>query len=325
MTGIRDSKDAILWSLARVVVAFVVMGAAGCGGNKQHSHQPEIADLVVTTSYPYQYLAQRLVGEGVEVVFPAAHVENPRIWAPQPKDIQRCQAADLIVTGGPALPYAEWIGKVSLPESKVADCSAGLRLADFIQIEDTHVVHKHGPEGEHSHPLLISYGWLDAAIVRKQAAWLAKRLQQVYPDRRDAIAERLAVLDRDLSALSFSGLADSTKYDKVIFTTPNLSFLARAMGVENNYLLWVEPEQNAEESKARIEELVSEIGEAKSVLLVISGEFAQKIVDRACPKDVCKIVYVDTVDRPPRDGDFLTRLQLNYSVIQDAFDQPELD
>ena len=118
----------------------------------------------MTTAYPIQYLAQRLAGNSISVECPAAETANPRIWEPGTADIGRMQSADLIITGGPALPYAEWLSKVSLPESKILNCSKALKIAEFVHIEDYRVVHQHGPGGEHSHALLIPHAWLDPAL-----------------------------------------------------------------------------------------------------------------------------------------------------------------
>jgi zinc transport system substrate-binding protein len=212
----------------------------------------------------------------------------------------------LIVTGGPALPYAEWIVKVSLPESRNVNCSNALKLSDYVHIEDYRVVHRHGPGGEHSHPLLIPYSWLDPAMAKKQAVFIAKRLKSTYPNRADAIDANLVEL-----TASLNGLVDEIKEldfstHKVISTSPNLSFIARAVGVENDYLLWIEPAKDEAEEEERQQEIKSRFAADDSIVILAAGAFAEESIKAALGDSEPKVVPIGLLDLAPKNGDYMS-------------------
>ena len=55
---------------------------------------------VYTVNYPLQYLAERIGGDLVEVIFPAPDDVDPAYWAPSPEEIAGYQQADLILLNG---------------------------------------------------------------------------------------------------------------------------------------------------------------------------------------------------------------------------------
>ena len=79
---------------------------------------------VYAVNYPLAYFAERIGGEQVEVVFPAPADVDPAYWAPAPEVIADYQKADLILLNG--ADYAHWVGRTTLPASKMVNTSASL-------------------------------------------------------------------------------------------------------------------------------------------------------------------------------------------------------
>ena len=129
----------------------------------------ELTDRIVTVSYPLQYLTQRIATNDLIIEFPAAESDVPRNWKPTIDEIANIQKADLIITNGPGIDYANWLIKVTLPDSKICATSEALSLQDFIKVKGVDIVHSHGPEGEHSHPFMVAYSWLGSSH-RKEAS-----------------------------------------------------------------------------------------------------------------------------------------------------------
>ena len=149
---------------------------AGCD-RPTNNVSPATADesnRVVAVSYPLQFLTQRIVGASmhqgkpIEVEFPVPSNADPRKWRPDRDVIQRMQSSDLVVANGIGAQYASWLDTVSIPESRLCNSATkGLAIREYVQVDDIRLVHSHGPEGEHSHPMMISQSWLDPAIAKK--------------------------------------------------------------------------------------------------------------------------------------------------------------
>ncbi|MEM7783924.1 MAG: zinc ABC transporter substrate-binding protein, partial [Planctomycetota bacterium] len=206
---------------------------------KEVSNQVSSAQ-VYAVCYPLQFAAQQLVGDELNVQFigpPAG--ESAVDWRPNRADILAMQAADMIVTNGIGAQYADWLLTVSIPESKLCDtASRALKLRDFIQVDDVEIVHTHGPEGEHSHPLTVSHTWLDPAMFQKQVNYLADQLKIQYPDQNDSIETSRKTLTDQLDVLvdKTEKLKKSLAGAKVITASPKLKFLTRSLGLDDLHL-----------------------------------------------------------------------------------------
>jgi ABC-type Zn uptake system ZnuABC Zn-binding protein ZnuA len=113
------------------------------------------------------------------------------------------QVADLIISNGSAAPYAKWLQTSSLPSERLIEAATrGLSLSDFISVEDIQIVHSHGPEGEHSHPTMVSRTWLGPKVLGKQAAFIEQQLSKRFPDQATAFGENLSALNIELDSVS---------------------------------------------------------------------------------------------------------------------------
>ena len=313
---------------AAAVIACGVL-PAGCGTQLEnsaaiaHAAKPP-TNRVVAVSYPLQYLTERIGGDAIEVVFPVPAGTDPQAWRPTRDAISQMQTADMVVANGTGASYANWLTTVTLPESKIRNtASRGLSLSQYIAVEDTQVVHSHGPEGEHSHSVMIARTWLDPAIAKKQANYIARELKKTYPERSSDFEKNLeslvAELDQLAGLMKAITLKAITPNGSVVVrtTTPQLKFFTRAAGLDDRHLLWFEDptiEQADKELTA-----ASADGE-KPGLILFAGSAPTAELSELLHSKGLRPVTVDLIDHRPEAGDYLSALKQNIEILQAAIE-----
>lgn len=271
------------------------------------SHKPKpLSKTVFTVSYPLEFLTKRIVGAKVNVIN-AASSQDPETSPPAREVVSQMQSADLIIANGTGATYARWLATVSLPDSKIVNtASRALTLKDFIAVENKQIVHSHGPEGEHSHPVMASRPWLDPAIATKQSVFIASKLKKTYPDLSSQIDSNLKQLRTELANLD-SEIRNLQESKLVVLTIDaKFKFLTRAIGADDETLEFVESESTkfvAEVKKLRPDFAL--IGIADQIPGLQSALEAQGI----------PIVKVDPMDQKPDSGDFLTEMAKTLQLI----------
>lgn len=162
--------------------------------------------VVVATVEVNRYLAARIGGDLVEVVFPVPPDADPLLWEPDRDAIATLQSADLVLLHGAGL--ERWRDRVSLAPSRTEV------LADAYRDEwltfGTTVEHQHGPEGEHSHSGTDPHTWMDPELVARHAERITAALIRLLPEHDTALSARgLSVLN-DLADLErrWAGIFD---------------------------------------------------------------------------------------------------------------------
>lgn len=276
---------------------------------------------VVTVSYPLQYLTERIVGDAIEVDLPIPAGVDPQNWRPARDAITKMQSADLIIANGTGASYANWLTTVSLPESKICfSATRGLSLSDYIAVEDVQVVHSHGPEGEHSHATMVARSWLDPAMAKQQAVYIAEQLKRVYPDLTDQFDNNLKTLTADLDQLSeLINAIKKTKAPVVVSANPKLKFFTRAAGVTDRHLIWFEL-PNPEQAKSDLKKMLGEFPDKKPNLILFGSEKPGDELLQVLVTAGLKPVSIDLIDQKPATGDFLTSLRANVERFSAALD-----
>ena len=286
---------------------------------------------VIAVSYPLHFLTEKIAPKKVKVEFPIAQDAEPRNWKPDRKAIGQMQSADLIVVNGIAAPYAKWIDRVALPESKVCSTATkGLLSRDYIGIEDVTITHSHGPEGEHSHQMMVSRTWLDPTLAKKQVKHIAERLMATYPKSADAIEANLASLNDELDALI--GLVDGIKASEpggILTATPELKFLTRAVGLTDLHMVWgddVTAEQAAKDLDKALATLKKnnakkaadqkEIAPPKAILF--GGKGPSPEIQKLLDERGLEIINISLIDKRPEYGSYLTELRDSLGKLQNA-------
>ena len=273
------------------------------------NNQPSI----VTTSYPLEWVTREIAGDEYAVNFPAGASGQPDRWRPDRKTIAEIQAADLIISNGVAAPYANWMKTVSLPSAKVVEtASQGMSLSDFISVQDIQIVHSHGPEGEHSHPTMVSRTWLDPVMLIKQANYITQQLCKQRPEKAKQFDANLASVTTKLQSITPELPPEPTV--PVFSATPELKFLTRATGINDLHFNW-----NENTTLVQAEADFAEKKPALAPEFILFPQGLEALAERLKPllqQRKLEPVFVDMLDKAIANRDFLKRLSDNFAKMQ---------
>jgi len=190
-------------TVRQCAVAVVAMNLWACGAGDDAAPQAGVTaevdgtPTVYTVNYPLAYMAERIGGGVVEVIFPAPVDVDPAFWSPGPEMVAAYQGADLILLNGAG--YAGWVSRATLPESHLIHTMAGQEHR--LETEASEVTHSHGPEGEYSHEAVAFTTWLDPTLALEQARAVQSAFAEQWPDHAAAFGQGFAGLEADLTAI----------------------------------------------------------------------------------------------------------------------------
>ena len=250
---------------------------------------------VVTVNYALQYLAERIVEDAADVLFPVPADVDPSFWRPSISDISMIQSADVILLNGAG--FATWVDRVSLPRSKVVDTSVHIQ-GDFIVTES--ITHSHGDGGEHSHEGLASYTWLDPTLALAQA----RRIGSAFP-AYDLMPPNVAMgrgvqLSRELEALDAEISATLAGLDGVaiIATHPRYQYFARRYNLAITALDW---DAGAAPTPAQLDALAAEVAETGATILIWEAAPPEAAKSAVAALGLANVVFPPMAHAPPGD------------------------
>ena len=283
----------------------LVLIALGCskkeaapGTKVELEDRPET--LIYTVNYPLAYFAKRLAPEATEVVFPAPPDVDPASWKPSPEVIARYQKADLILLNGAG--YARWTQYATLPKARTVVTAEDCRKT-FLQNGDA-VKHQHGPDGEHAHEGTAFTTWLDMRLALCQAERIRDALIQLAPTRKNAVQQRFAALERDLTRLDarLGATAKAWGDQRILASHPVYQYLEHAYGLRIESLHF-EPDQSL--GPEAVQELDSLVASQPAKLMLWEAQPLPETEQLLRRRGITTVVF-DPISQPPSKGDFLT-------------------
>jgi len=230
------------------------------------------------------------------------------------------QQSDIIFVNGTAAPFATWLPHVTLPDSKLCStANDGLALTDMIAVEDIRIVHSHGPEGEHSHPTMVAYTWLDPAMAAKQVGIMANRLSDTYSNLKSSIDQAAQELTKELLALSASLGELQTQSENaasVLTDSPDLKFLTRALGLNDVHLNWQEPPSVSEAETQLKAKLLS--AEPRPEFMLFTSEPPAELRS-AVESSNLGVIVVNPIASQPLDDDYFGIMSKTLNQLQPVF------
>jgi len=262
---------------------------------------------VVATNFPlFCFLRSLCDSTDVEAVYlgpEEGHQGELSHWSPDPDGVFLLQSADLIFRNGRGAEFAQWINRISLDETKLISATDAMKLDQFVIVDDYATVHRHGPEGEHTHPSVVTRCWLSPKIASGQVVWCRDQLTKKYPQHKQAFADSCVKLESQLQKLSLRIEAMGKQFEgrQVYCSNPEARYLMREMGLDCISLNW----RSAPETKAavkQLKELVDSEQDMKRVAFVWTfapGEGLRKATRKLVGGD-CGL---DLVDYPGTEDD----------------------
>ncbi len=268
---------------------------------------------VYVVNYPLQYFAERIGGEHVKVVFPVPLDVDPAFWTPDIPTINAYQQADLILLNGAT--YAKWVGKVSLPGSRIVGTSKKFR-DQYIVVKGA-VSHSHGPGGEHSHAGTAFTTWLDFSQAAKQAQAIAKALGRKQPDLVKTFEKNLTALVKDLKALDadLKAVVSRAPEKPLVASHPVYQYLARRYGLNLKSVTW-EPDELPVEQQWH--DLSTLLANHSARWMIWEGEPMKESALRLKAIGLNSLVF-DPCGNTPDQGDFLSVMRQNVENLKPVF------
>ena len=302
---IRNPKSKIL--LLLLATLFVLPSASKAGSDSS-------AKLTVyTVNYPLKYFAERIAGPNAKVVFPAPADGDPAYWIPDANNIMAYQKADLILLNGAN--YAKWIGKVSLPRSKMVDTSRPFK--DRYIIMEEVLTHSHGPEGKHAHESTAFTIWIDFDLAAKQAEAIVKAFGRKRPELRDSFKKNGAGLENDLTGLDreIKNMVAKNPSQPLIASHPVYHYFARRYGLNMKSVHWEPDEAPGAEQMIELGKIIKS---HPAKWMIWEGEPMEASLKRLEAMGMQSLVF-DPCGNVPEKDDFLSVMWQNVKNLKLAF------
>ena len=268
---------------------------------------------VYTVNYPLAYFAERIGGAQVEVVFPAPADIDPAYWMPDKATIAAYQQADLILLNGAN--YAKWIGKVSLPRSKVIDTSRSFKDRYIYASEVT--THSHGAAGAHAHESLAFTTWLDMSLAKLQAGAIYKAMARKRPVSEMKFKENFKALAADLGMLhaKIQEIVSKDPNRALLGSHPVYDYLNAGYGMNLKSVHW-EPDEVPTVSQWNNLNHIFE--EHQAHFMLWEGAPLRETVAELKNKGIASIVFSPSGNSPD-GGDFMSVMQQNITNLKQVF------
>lgn len=267
---------------------------------------------VFVVNYPLEYFAERIGGDGIEVVLPASGEEDPAFWKPDAATINLMQRADLILLNGAG--YAKWTNFATLPRSIVVNTSASFQDR-YIRIEQE-VTHAHGPDGEHAHAGTAFTTWLDPRLALEQAEAIRDRLVRLLPEQVGMMKRNFDDLRNDMLELDarLERITEEHQGKPLLASHPVYQYFARRYGLNLLSVHWEPHETPDENGWSRFDELI-----ADHVAKVMLWEALPNAAIRdALDRRGVGVVVFDPCGNVPDEGDYLSVMRRNASRLDRA-------
>ena len=289
----RSQRRARVAAVRCVAILFAATLLAGCGGSDE-TDQP----MVVAGFYPLAWAAERVGGDGVQVVNVTPAGVEPHDIELTPRDVEQIDGADVVL----------YLGRGFQPA--LEDAARGQAGAvDLLEGQEL-LAGGDEDEGRGFDPHI----WLDpgrfAAVVTRIGTALG---------RPDAAAQLAAELD-ELDAEFRAGLAHCERRE-IVTSHAAFGYLARAYGLTQIALTGISPE--AEPSPRALEDLIDQVRQENATTV-----FFESLVSPELAKTVARETGARTDELDPLEGltqddldageDYISVMRSNLSALREA-------
>ena len=283
---------------------FIACSDTETDNNNGRIQAPE-KPLLITTSFPVDYLTRRLIGDQATINCINPVGEDPPEYNPPAEVIVKLNEADLIIQNGAG--FEKWMETASLPTGKLVNSAQGI---SFITLEGE--THSHGKKGSHSHAGIDPHIWSDPTRYAAQAQTIADRLITIMPERKDSINDELKTLKDELSTLD-SKLATATQQLKGLQMSANhpaFNYMAEVTGL-TIHAFDFDPETPPNES----ERMQWTVWKEKSQGTLLLWE-SQPLPKVAAAFEGAKHIILDPLEQPLENAKYDYMMQMLYNVEQ---------
>ena len=283
-----------LLPLALATASLVACGGSGTGSTDAQGDEK----LQVTAGfYPYEFVAQRVGGDDVEVVNLTATGGEPHDLELSPQQVAGLQETDLVLYSRGFQPALD----------EAVEQAAKDRALDVL----TAVPLRTGGD---------PHVWLDPARLATIAKAVSEQLGKLAPDRAEEFEGRALELATELKELDGElqeGLASCTR-SEIVTSHDAFGYLAETYGLEQVSIAGLSPEDEA--SPKRLAE-VARFAEDNDVTTIFFEELVSPKVAQSLAREVgAQAQELNPLEGPPESGDYLSAMRDNLETLRSALD-----
>ncbi len=313
---------------AAVLTAALAVSACGGDGGSTASASDDGSLTVAAGFYPYEFVAERVGGDRVQVTNLTKPGGEPHDLELTPQQVGRLAETDLVVYSAGFQPAVD-VAVEQQASDRAFDVlsSVELRTAEgggHDHGHDDEDEHGHEEEGEDEHPEEVAGGadphvWLDPQRLATIGTALADRLAELDPDGADTYRGNADALRADLEELDTQvqqALADCS-VDTLVTSHDAFGYLGDRYGLEVVGIAGLEPsEEPSPADLAEITELVEQRG--------VTTVYTETLVDPAVAETVAAEAGVQTAVLDPLEGltdesageDYLEVMRANVETLR---------
>lgn len=263
----------------------------GCAAGGAHAEEDGVS--VVVSSYPLQYVAERVGGTrvGVENLTPPS--SDPHALELTARDVAHLEAADLVVHLPGGFQPAADAGVADVAPDRLLDVT---RAAD-VRDEDPHF-------------------WLDPTRLAAVGAAVAERLSAIDPDGAAGYRSHAAALTADLEALDERYATALAPCAGATLVTSHQAFgyLAERYGLHQVGVVGVDPD--VEPSPARLREVAALVAEHGVRTLFFERAAGPGVTSWLAERAGVGTAVIDPVEaRGEGDPDYLQAMESNLDAL----------
>ncbi len=298
------------WKPIGLTMFVVLPLVVGCGGDDVPDEAEDRQPAVVAVNRPLEEFARRLGGDTVEVVCPVPGGVDPAKWRPRDEDVLAMQQADVVLLNGAQ--FSKWLNTVSLSDSLVVDTSRRFRDR-YVVVEDFQV-HRHGSEGEHSHPGTAPNTFLDPALALQQAEMVRNTLVALVPAEKESVESRFEPLAAELREIdeAYGEVLKDAPSTPVFASHPFCAYVARRANWEVVHLHW-QPDEDP--GPAKWEQLEEKLIDHPAKWMLFAEQPLPETEARLAELGIA-VAVIDPASTLPVDGGFPDVLRANLETAR---------
>ncbi len=322
-----------------------VLALSGCGDSTASAGDADRLDVAVGF-YPYEFVAQRVGGDDVQVTNLTEPGGEPHDLELSPRQVAEVSQADLVVYSAGFQPAVDDAVEQHA-DGRALDVLTAVELREGAgHAEDEHAVEQAGEEhaddehageqageehaddehageqagDEHGEAGADPHVWLDPQRLSTIATAVAERMAELEPDNADGFRTRARELGDQLSELDEqmrAGLASCAR-TQIVTSHDAFGYLADAYGLEQVAIAGLSPD--AEASLQRLAE-IAEQAKVDGVTTVFFEELVSPKVAQSLAREVgAEATVLSPLEGPPAEGDYLSAMRTNLSALRKALD-----
>ncbi|GAB3740535.1 zinc ABC transporter substrate-binding protein [Microlunatus parietis] len=313
-------------ALIGLVTSSFLLLAAACGsptGTGGSAAQPGQLS-VLTSIYPFQFIAERVAGPHAQVQNLTQPGAEPHDLELTPQQVAELAKADLVVYEKTLQPAVD-AGVEQNAGDNVLETSTVVPLQPVAAEEHDHGEGEETEEGgeheEHDHGGLDPHVWLDPHNMITITKAVAERLAAIDPDHAADYTANADALTKELTGLDQEYASGLKQCERKEFITNHAAFgyLAKRYGLTQLAISGISPD--AEPSPARIAEIHEEATEHKITTIfyetLVSPAVAEAIAaDLKLKTDV--LDPIEGITQQSRGTDYLEIMRANLTALKSA-------